>query len=580
MSSRAILDPREGDVEDDAASTKTRSLLAIGGALISEISFPKLALAWVLLIALPAVVLGATPLVAKIWFVETLDRISAVAGIGSALILALVAGVGWFGLPHLLRVLERSFWSLNSIAVQPGYVLAREVLRHVLEGVAGPRMGEASRARLRAGTSAAAGGLSALVALALIAMAWPYTRWTGELADLAAPLRLVKPALANAVVLVSACLAVASLAWGVADAAMDQLQTTRTFDEGAQPGRTWRVAHLSDIHVVGEEYGFRIESGRAGPRGNRRLDEALHRLERLHAARALDHVLITGDMTDAGRAGEWAAFMTALSRRPALAERTLILPGNHDLNIADRGNPARLDLPTSPGKRLRQMRALSAMDAVQGARVRVVDRSAGKLGPTLTEFLRPHRASIAAFADTGSLRLSRGLESLWENCFPMILPPAEPDGLGVALLNSNAETHFSFTNALGLVPALDARALLSVMEHHGQASWIVALHHHLLEYPTPAKALSERIGTALINGSWFIRQLAPFASRAIAMHGHRHVDWIGSCGRLRIVSAPSPVMEARDDEPTCFYIHELAAGAGALRLLAPEQVVIGPRSRN
>ena len=33
----------------------------------------------------------------------------------------------------------------------------------------------------------------------------------------------------------------------------------------------------------------------------------------------------------------------------------------------------------------------------------------------------------------------------------MILPPIQADGLGVAILNSNAETHFSFTNALGMV---------------------------------------------------------------------------------------------------------------------------------
>ncbi|WP_406855767.1 metallophosphoesterase [Alsobacter sp. KACC 23698] len=576
LSSRAILDPRRGDVEDDLLSTKTRSLFAIGGSLISEISFPKLALAWALLIGLPGLVLGAAPLVAKIWFVETLDRIAALAGIGSALILALVVGVGWLGFPHLLRALERSFWSLNSIAVQPGYVLAREVLRHVLEGVAGSRMSEASRARLRAATSAAAGGLAALVALALIAWVWPYTRWTGEWADFAAPMRLVVPALANAVVLVSAFFGAASLAWGAADAAMDQLLTTRRFDEVADPARTWRVAHLSDIHVVGDDCGFRIESGRAGPRGDRRFEEALARLEAIQRAHPVDHILITGDMTDAGRTGEWAAFLAALSRHPVLAERILMLPGNHDLNIADRGNPARLDLPTSPGKRLRQMRALSAMEAVQGGRVRVVDRRTGELGPTLTEFLQPHRAEIAAFADSGSLRLSRRLESLWEDCFPMVLPPPEPDGLGVALLNSNAETHFSFTNALGLAPALDVRAAVAVMENHARASWIVALHHHLLEYPRPAKALSERIGTALINGSWFVRQLAPVASRVVTMHGHRHVDWIGACGALRIISAPSPVMEASDDEPTSFYIHEIVSTGDAVALREPERVSLGP----
>ena len=41
------------------------------------------------------------------------------------------------------------------------------------------------------------------------------------------------------------------------------------------------------------------------------------------------------------------------------------------------------------------------------------------------------------------------------------------------------------------------------------------------------------------------------------MHGHRHIDWIGECGGLVIVSAPSPIMEATNDLDTYFYIHTL-----------------------
>jgi hypothetical protein len=59
------------------------------------------------------------------------------------------------------------------------------------------------------------------------------------------------------------------------------------------------------------------------------------------------------------------------------------------------------------------------------------------------------------------------------------------------------------------------------------------------------------------------------------MHGHRHIDWIGQCGSLRIISAPSPVMEAMDDIPTSFLIHRLVAGPdGHLGLLAPERIEI------
>src|SRR6202044_4058487 len=128
------------------------------------------------------------------------------------------------------------------------------------------------------------------------------------------------------------------------------------------------LAHLSDIHLIGERYGFRIESGRSGPRGNDGFARILNRIEAIHAARPLDMILITGDMTDAGIATEWAEFLDAVDMHPAIAERMLILPGNHDLNIVDRLNPARLDLPFHPGRWRRPLRTLSGRAAIQAAR--------------------------------------------------------------------------------------------------------------------------------------------------------------------------------------------------------------------
>ena len=88
-----------------------------------------------------------------------------------------------------------------------------------------------------------------------------------------------------------------------------------------------------------------------------------------------------------------------------------------------------------------------------------------------------------------------------------------------------------------------------------------------------AKSFSERIGTSLINGSWFVRQLKPFADRVILMHGHRHIDWIGHCGALKIISAPSPVMEALNQQPTSFLIHSLTRAAnGSVELREPVRV--------
>ena len=257
------------------------------------------------------------------------------------------------------------------------------------------------------------------------------------------------------------------------------------------------------------------------------------RLQEIHAAHPLDVILLTGDLTDAGRSAEWAEFFAAFAAYPQLAELVVALPGNHDVNVVDRASPARMDLPTSPAKRLRQIRTISALGMLQGARLHVMDRRDGRIGDTLADALQPYAVDMAAFADNGSARLRRSLAGLWAAIFPLVLPPDTDDGLGIMVLNSNAETHFSFTNALGLVSAEQARACKIATDQYPRACWIVALHHHVVEYPQEAKELSERIGTALVNGSWFIRRLLHLGARAVIMHGHRHVDWIGECGDSR-----------------------------------------------
>jgi hypothetical protein len=280
-------------------------------------------------------------------------------------------------------------------------------------------------------------------------------------------------------------------------------------------------------------------------------------------------------MTDAGSSAEWSELLSVVAAYPRLAGRILILPGNHDLNIVDRANPARLDLPMSPNRKLRRIRFLSVADAFQGERVRVVDHKGRRLSDSLSEALKPHLAEMAKFADAGRPFLSRALNEFWASAFPMVLPPDHENGLGIMLLNSNADTHFSFTNALGMIPAEQVQRIEIAAALYPKAQWIIALHHHVIEYPRPAKVLSERIGTALVNGNWFVRRLQALGGRAVLMHGHRHIDWIGECARLLIVSAPSPVMEATNDVDTYFYVHTLAMrNDGQLGLLSPERIVV------
>ncbi len=426
---------------------------------------------------------------------------------------------------------------------------------------------------LRAATAAVSGVVICGLALSIMFAVWPATDLFNGIREIGSLGQLARVALANSVMLVAFYLAAGALLWAIADTTMAQPADIGSFATPLADARRWRIVHLSDIHIVGERYGFRIESGRSGPSGNDRLKRLFERLKAIDTEKRLDAILISGDITDAGRSAEWAEFFAVLDAHREFAGRVLIIPGNHDLNIVDRANPARMDLPTSPNRRLRQIRALSAMAAVQGSRVYVVDRDKNTVSTTLDQALEPHRETMKGFADKGRPRFSRVFSEIWNAAFPMVLPPDGEDGLGIILLNSNADTHFSFTNALGMISAEQVYGIDLVRKRYPRACWIVALHHHALEYPRVSKALSERIGTALINGNWFIRRMKPLAGHAVLMHGHRHVDWIGECEGLAIVSAPSPVMEATDDLATAFYIHTLAIDStGRLLLLKPERI--------
>jgi len=259
---KPIIDPRDGDIEDDASSTKRRSLFSLAGSLLAEISLPKLAVAWTLLIGLPGVILGVAPLLVSLWIGTVSWKASVLlTGIWPVVLLLALVGLGWFaGLP-LVRLIESSFWSLNALGVQPGYIVCREGLRHLAERLLPHGASTARRASVRAASAAVSGLAISAAALWLVALAWPASRWVGNLADLASPHLLIPVALANAVVIIASYFGGAAFVWGIADATMAQPRDLRSFDTRPQGGRSWRLAHLSDIHVVGERYGFRVESG-------------------------------------------------------------------------------------------------------------------------------------------------------------------------------------------------------------------------------------------------------------------------------------------------------------------------------
>ncbi|WP_376099931.1 metallophosphoesterase family protein [Roseomonas sp. CCTCC AB2023176] len=574
----SLPDPRDGDIEDDASNTTRHSLLRHASRLLLEINLPKFFLAVILALALPALLLGAAPKVG-VWLVQatwsqTPDLGRVLTPLATAVALA---GAAWFWGGTLLRLAEGCFWALNASFVQPLYVMIRELVRLAAEAF--PPLREVAGTRSAAGL--AAGGLIALGAAGVAWWAGPLPTFLPDDGSLEGLLWSVRAALANGVWAAMLYLGTGAVAWSLAEAASGAPESwTPTDAPDADATRpAWRVAHLSDVHAVGEPYGFRLESGRDGPRGNAFLGDVLAQLAEEDRAHRLDCILVTGDLTDAGRNAEFIALEDELAAQPGLANRLLALPGNHDVNIVDRANPARLELPFGPGTVLRRVRMLVALARLQGERVHVVDRATRRLGPTLAAFLaaEDREARLARFMDRGGVRAALACRRIWDESFPMIRPPSS-GGLGVVLLNSCAETRFSFTNALGFVGGEQLRATEDVLAQFPDAPWLVALHHHLVEYPGRGVAVAERIGTVLVDGHRVLHRLQRFAPRIIVLHGHRHTDWMGRCGELRIVSAPSPVMgQPSAGRPPGPWIHHFLSGpGGGLEAGTPRRVSAGP----
>jgi hypothetical protein len=289
-------------------------------------------------------------------------------------------------------------------------------------------------------------------------------------------------------------------------------------------------------------------------------------------------VLVTGDVTDAGTQAEWAEFIDLLRVYPELRRWLSLVPGNHDVNIIDRSNPGRLDLPWGSGQSLRKLRVVLAIDTLAGQRSHLIDRASGALGPTLHDYLRqmPRHDLLRELADRGTMQGRREITRVWEAIFPLVEPPQAGASYAFIVLNSNARSHFSLTNAIGVVGPSQLKALRRLLRNSNHP-WLVLLHHQVVEYPVTSVSLCERIGLALINAPNLVAVLAPHAGRVIVLHGHRDRDWMGVCGDIVLCSAPSASLGAdrADGYRGSFRVQQFAALIdGDIRLTGTKRVLV------
>ena len=575
-----VWDLRRGDDDDNCTSPHGRGLRSLVFSAALEFNYLKAPIGFIALIVAPALLIGIAPSVV-IDYGRLMFHTSYLAGyspiVGLALFLALAGAAFWIGRPLAAMAFD-NFWHLHYSLVLPILVALRELLRSMAErfGRRSVTPEQLARGRKICGIATAmlvvAGGL-ALAAIVEVSLGLQLVDilhvqfWT-----------VTRAALGNAAVVLGLAAAIESLYWIWREFSLDSLARDWMPSPPGAGASLVRVAHLSDLHVVGERYGYRMEAGTDGPRGNQCIRSALRKLAAIHASTPLDRVLMTGDITDAGTRAEWAAFIDLLRGCPELRRRLSLVPGNHDVNIIDRTNPGRLDLPWSAGQSLRKLRVVLALDAFGGDRAHVVDHGSGALGPTLGDYLRQGRRAelLRALAERGVTRGRREMTKVWEAIFPLVEPPGPDDEYGLILLNSNARSHFSLTNAIGVVSPSQIKALRLVLQRTSPRPWLILLHHQIVEYPVVSISLRERIGLALINAPDLVAVLAPHAQRVIVLHGHRHRDWVGVCGNIVLCSAPSTSLGAGgvDKYRGSFHIHQLSVEASGLRLTATERVSV------
>jgi 3',5'-cyclic AMP phosphodiesterase CpdA len=580
MAASRIWDMRRGDYDDDRASPYGRGMRKVVLSAALEFNILKAAIGFLTLIAGPALLLGVTPSIVFTYGslkfrAASMARSQTIAAL--LLTLFLVAILVRLGRPFL-RAAHDSFWHLRYTLILPIFVVLREIVRKVCERASGASNNPHQIHRIRQVSTALAASIFATLG---IVVALKMELSTGlQIVDVerVRPWAVAMAALGNAVIILSVACAAESLHWLRRELTLPGPAGDWSPPPTVANAATVRVAHLSDLHVVSDRYGLRMETGTRGPRGNSYIRRALEQIARIHDSAPLDRILVTGDVTDAGIRQEWTAFLDLLRAHPDLRARVSFIPGNHDVNIVDRTNPGRMDLPGSATQALRKLRTVLALDAVQGDRSRLIDPVSGSPGPTLREYLREgdRAEALRALARSGDPAARKEMTRIWDRIFPLV-EPADAGGCGLILLDSNARSHFSLTNAIGVIGRRQRQTLKLILRNSTDTASIILLHHQLIEYPGTSVGLRDRIGLALINAPDVLAAIAPHASRVMVLHGHRHWDWIGACANLTLCSAPSVSLGSYNkcDRRGGFYIYQAAVGAsGVIQLMAFDRVSV------
>jgi plasmid stabilization system protein ParE len=365
------------------------------------------------------------------------------------------------------------------------------------------------------------------------------------------------------------------------------------------PPAALRVAHLSDLHVTEGDRVRLVEHPRPG--GNRSLAALLERPE----LRQADAILITGDVTDRGTADSWQRFHELVAGA-GLAERVVLVPGNHDLSLIDPlGNwrdPAghwRRNDRFGIVQLANLLKFCEAFAATGGGRLGAV---LGKDGPipyleawaACEREVRPVVTALPAlavprrpwgrgfFAGARQVRsYERRIEAARDALlalFPVAVP-AGRDGVVFVLNSCTPVARHPATNALGRVGRAQYHRLDRLAGHFPHPIKLLALHHHVVRRAEEqSHDLFDRIVakfTVLGDAPPLVRFCRKHQVRAV-LNGHRHLSY-----QLRLpngtvlIAAPSSTIgdELAHDPRPQFDRYDVAASADHFTVGIHRQVV-------
>lgn len=327
------------------------------------------------------------------------------------------------------------------------------------------------------------------------------------------------------------------------------------------PEGALRLAHLSDLHIAESERVRMVE--RQHPAGNRSLGRLLDAAPLYDA----DLVLVTGDVTDRGTAASWRAFLDAVEERD-LAERVLLVPGNHDIAFVeqiDRKRAFRLDR-FGIVQLANLLKFCEAFAATAGGQRGVVwvDGEPRSFGDAWSEAERAVRPLVAALPATPVPHL--GLRRWWSErrpffeyvqkieaararlleLFPVAVPVADRDAVIFVMNSISRVSRHPALNAIGRIGRAQYKRLDRLARQMPQQLKLVAVHHHLVRRGEEQSAgFLHRLFakfTVLGDTGPLVKFCVRFGVRAV-LNGHRHLTYqlrlpSGTC----LLAAPSSTL--------------------------------------